>query len=338
MIRARRARCALAVVGVACLVGSFLPSAASAATTGADVKKLEQQVADARSRANAVAAKLSAAYAELSDAEDAVAASQAALDQTSAALDAERSAVRDLAVAQYVEGLQSPAVDVESAVAAGRAQVMLDVASGSNANSVDAYRAVRIDLEARTATLEQALAAQAAKTADLKAQQDAAVKETERLAAAERELEAKLKVSKAAEAKKLGGSITTNGSWACPVAGTRAFTNDWGMPRSGGRRHQGTDILAPRGTPVVAPVDGTVTQRSVSLGGRSFYLQGVDGNKYFGTHLNAYGTSGSVKKGTVIGYVGDDGNARGGPTHLHFEIHPGGGRAVNPFPTLRQFC
>jgi murein DD-endopeptidase MepM/ murein hydrolase activator NlpD len=123
------------------------------------------------------------------------------------------------------------------------------------------------------------------------------------------------------------------------VAGSNAFSNDWGQPRSGGRRHQGTDILSPRGTPVVANVSGTARGHQSSAGGVSYYLEGDDGNTYFGTHLDSLsGASGRVAAGTVLGYVGNSGNARGGPTHLHFEIHPGGGSPVNPFPTLTRSC
>ena len=93
-----------------------------------------------------------------------------------------------------------------------------------------------------------------------------------------------------------------------------------------------------RGAPIVAPVAGTVSFRSVSLGGRSFFLEGVDGNEYFGTHLSGYaGGARSVSAGEVIGDVGDDGNARGTP-HLHFEIHPGHHGTINPYPTLSAHC
>jgi len=123
----------------------------------------------------------------------------------------------------------------------------------------------------------------------------------------------------------------------CPVPGAR-FVNDWGFPRSGGRAHQGNDLFAPRGTAIAAPVAGTVSYATGSIGGNQFRLTGDDGTTYSGSHLDAFGTQGRVSAGTTVGYVGNTGNARGGPTHLHFEIHPGGGRAVNPFQVLRAAC
>ena len=112
------------------------------------------------------------------------------------------------------------------------------------------------------------------------------------------------------------------------------FGNDYGDSRSGGRHHAGNDILATRGTPIVAPVAGTVSFRNVSLGGRSFFLEGVDGNETSARISRIRRGARSVSAGEVIGYVGDDGNARGTP-HLHFEIHPGHHGTINPYPTLR---
>ncbi len=128
-----------------------------------------------------------------------------------------------------------------------------------------------------------------------------------------------------------------SGSWICPVQGPVSFSDTWGAPRSGGRTHKGVDMMSPEGTPVVAPVSGFVEHRGNSIGGESFHLNGDDGNYYYGTHLSAYGASGQVEAGVVIGYVGETGNAT--TPHLHFEIHPGGyGGAVNPYPTVAAAC
>jgi LysM repeat protein len=128
-----------------------------------------------------------------------------------------------------------------------------------------------------------------------------------------------------------------NGSLVCPVPGAR-FVNDWGFPRSGGRFHMGNDMFAPRGTPVRAPVDGTVTQVTGTMAGLQVNLVTADGTRWAGTHLDRFGASGRVRAGDVIGYVGDTGNARGGPPHLHIEVHPTGSGAVNPFPLLVAAC
>jgi murein DD-endopeptidase MepM/ murein hydrolase activator NlpD len=128
------------------------------------------------------------------------------------------------------------------------------------------------------------------------------------------------------------------GGWVCPVQGPRAFSNDYGAPRGGGSSHMGNDILAPKGTPVVANVSGVVTQRNGAISGLAYFLAGDDGNRYFGAHLDSFGASGRVSAGTQIGTVGTTGDAAGGPPHLHFEMHPGGSGYTNPYSTLTKYC
>jgi murein DD-endopeptidase MepM/ murein hydrolase activator NlpD len=123
----------------------------------------------------------------------------------------------------------------------------------------------------------------------------------------------------------------------CPVAGPNSFVDSFGWPRSGGRSHEGIDLIAATGTPIVAAHSGTVSHSSSSLGGIQAYVRAPGGSYTFYAHLSSYSSaSGSVSPGTVIGYVGSTGNA--GVPHLHFEYHPGGGAAVNPYPYLVQVC
>ena len=117
-----------------------------------------------------------------------------------------------------------------------------------------------------------------------------------------------------------------------------SFVNDWRLPRSGGRAHAGNDLLAAPGTPVRAPVSGTVSFFTGPIGGLQFVLKGDDGTVYRGSHLDSTGRSGRVGAGDVIGTVGNTGNAADGPAHLHFEVHPDNGPAVNPYPLLRAAC
>lgn len=138
-----------------------------------------------------------------------------------------------------------------------------------------------------------------------------------------------------------GGSTNVSGGGkACPVGQPHSFTDTWGAPRSGGRSHRGTDILAPYGTPVYAMVDGTWSIQSPGpSAGLWAILRGDDGNHYWYLHLQSHTVSNGarVSAGQQTGTNGDTGNARGTP-HVHFELHPGGGGAVNPYPMLRAAC
>ncbi len=151
---------------------------------------------------------------------------------------------------------------------------------------------------------------------------------------------ARIRASENASVRGLPPSSTEG--FVCPVQGGAAFINSWGFPRSGGRTHKGVDMFAKRGTPTPAVTSGTVKMRTVNLGGIVTYLYGDDGNKYYYAHLNGYPAGlrngQRVERGQTIGFVGNSGNAEGTSPHLHFEIRPGGGSAVNPYPTVRPAC
>jgi len=143
-----------------------------------------------------------------------------------------------------------------------------------------------------------------------------------------------------AAANKKGG-VVQPGKFVFPVDGPHSYTDTWGAPRSGGRTHKGTDILAPRGTPVVACVSGVIARTNpwdTGLGGITIWLRGDNGYSYYYAHLDGIASGIKpgvrVKAGQLLGWVGDTGNADG-CYHLHFEMHPGGGAAVNPYATLR---
>lgn len=128
-------------------------------------------------------------------------------------------------------------------------------------------------------------------------------------------------------------------SWLCPVQGSRQFSDSWGAPRPGGRRHLGIDVFAARGTPVVASVGGMLAHANGATAGLAYYLKGDDANTYYGAHLDVLeARPGRVEQGARIGTVGSSGNARGTTPHLHFEIKPAGGAPVNPMPSFEKWC
>jgi len=140
-----------------------------------------------------------------------------------------------------------------------------------------------------------------------------------------------------------------------PVVGKVAYVDDFGTPRPGGP-HQGNDILAEKKSPAVAAEPGKVKYWTTSrAAGCMLYLYGESGTTYLYIHLNndltmrndnrgkcIRGTAYAVKNGAKvaagqqIAYVGDSGDADGGNSHLHFEVHPGGGKAVSPYPSLQK--
>jgi peptidoglycan LD-endopeptidase LytH len=127
-----------------------------------------------------------------------------------------------------------------------------------------------------------------------------------------------------------------------PVQGVsaRGLADAWDAPRGGGRQHQGIDIFAPRGTPVVSPVDGLVFSVGTnSLGGNTVKVLGPGSQVHYFAHLDRYAdvqAGKRIARGTVLGYVGTTGNARGTPPHLHYGLYDVPGGARDPFPLLKR--
>lgn len=136
-----------------------------------------------------------------------------------------------------------------------------------------------------------------------------------------------------------------------PVQGIRPeeLRDTYDQSRSGGRTHHALDILAPRGTPVIAAVDGTIRKLFTSnAGGLTIYqFDREEARVYYYAHLESYASGlhegQFVPQGTVIGYVGTSGNAPANTPHLHFavELLPPTkewwkGEPVNPYPLLTQ--
>jgi len=139
----------------------------------------------------------------------------------------------------------------------------------------------------------------------------------------------------------------TAGGYVFPVYGPSSFGDTFGAPRGdvASGWHHGEDIFAPLGAPLLAVADGTIFSVGWNnLGGYRLWLRDQEGNEFYYAHLSAYSpfavNGRHVKAGTVIGFVGNTGDAQSTPYHLHFEIHPVGmlymgyDGAVRPYPYL----
>ncbi|MFL5767399.1 MAG: murein hydrolase activator EnvC family protein [Actinomycetota bacterium] len=153
-----------------------------------------------------------------------------------------------------------------------------------------------------------------------------------------------------------GGGTVVGGPgpfFSCPVPAA-SYSDSFGAARTAGgyHPHAGNDLLAPLGSPIHAPFDGVATEDNNTLGGLSVIVRGSAGYVY-NAHMSRIGQLGSVRAGDVIGYVGNTGDAAGGPTHDHFEWHPNSippnpytspygysviGDAIDPFPYLNEVC
>jgi murein DD-endopeptidase MepM/ murein hydrolase activator NlpD len=209
------------------------------------------------------------------------------------------------------------------------------IIAANDASLVSDVKATRAGLQADRVSLLNDAKVQAKQVAVLKVRRDAL---ENKLAAKRAEYDRVLALiaGQMAHDHPGGGSYPAGpNGMVFPVRGVHFYSNTWGAPRSGGRHHMGTDIMSPRGTPVVATASGTANVHFNGLGGNSITLAGSNGWSYYYAHLDRYAISGGhVSAGQVIGYVGNSGNASGGACHLHFQMGPAG-NWVNPYSYLR---
>lgn len=271
-----------------------------------------------------------------------------------------RTAAQTLVVDAYINSGSSSletALDATNIQDILTAQHIITRAQDKGVATLDRLDAITRDLVRQASLLDdnrQEVAALEQQQAEVVARLDELATEAEALyIEAKKDYEAEVRAWEAAErARKIAEAARQSGAAAglppgtipdfiCPVAGHVSFTNDWGNPRSGGRTHKGTDMFAARGTPVVAVVDGTLRFSDGGLGGIAVWVRGSGASFYY-AHLDSRAAGLSpgayVTRGTVVGYVGSTGNAQGGATHLHFQLHPGHGSPVNPYPTLAAAC
>jgi murein DD-endopeptidase MepM/ murein hydrolase activator NlpD len=318
---------------------------------------------DARRRQRALEAELQAATAELQAAEAALARAtdQLAYDKGQlAAADRQaigaKAALAGQAAAMYRSGglaIADALLDRDPALVPGRVE-MATVLVTRHAQLIedaqvagDAYRSV-LDRVTKGYERAKALRDQARSAVG---RLEAGLEEAQALEARLVRLEQRRQAQAAAKVTATpapppppsgGGAGAGGGSGkACILERPYSYVDSWGAARSGGRSHQGTDVMAPHGARVFAFVSGVVSRESTSTnGGIQLYLQGDNGVEYFYAHLSGYAVSTGtrVRAGQLIAYNGQTGNARYTAPHVHFEVHPGGGAPVNPYPHLKPVC
>ena len=331
------------VFGLALLV---LPLAGVPAAQAAPLDDARRGERALEAELRAATTELQAAEAALARAEDQLAYDQGQLEAADRQQQGARAALAGQAAAMYRSGglaIADALLDRDPALVPGRVE-MATVLVSRHAQLIedaqvagDAYRSVlgRVTRghERARALRDQARAAVGRLESGL---EEARALEA-RLARLEQRRRAAARVTPAPAPG--GGSVGASGA-ACILERPYSFVDSWGAARSGGRRHEGTDVMAPHGARVFAFVDGVVSRESSSTnGGIQLYLQGDNGVEYFYAHLSGYAVSTGtrVRAGQLVAYNGQTGNARYTAPHTHFEVHLAGS-PVNPYPYLKRAC
>ena len=333
ILTALRRRTAAAVLVLATLGVPAPATGQSLDAVNDQVDELESEVADAVGAYEDTAARIAAAREEL-----------VRLQRQNAELESEAEEVTELlerrARAVFKQGGNAVLESFMSADGPSKAverASLMNAVTGRDQGRLEAATNLRVQLEQSRALL-------AAKADELEALEEAQAELLDNMVA---QLESAKVVQadlqrREARRKHIQRGIQ-DGTYACIFERPFHFRDTWGHPRSGGRRHKGTDVFSYYGAPVYAFNGGRVQRLSNSgLGGISVYIWGDDGNQYYYTHLSGYAETLRVGKyveaGELIAYNGSSGNADRSSPHVHFQLHPGGGAPVNPYPWLAPAC
>ena len=361
----------IAALAVAAAVGVAMPGGAAPQAIGdkrREVAELQGTLADYDARAGAAAAEHNRALDRLDTVRSRQRETRTAARLARARLAASQERLADRLVGLYVQG-EPDLIEVllrsGSVTDAANVGSLLQATAREDAATVAVVRQRRERLEALARALVEDAKRAAAEEAVVREREGALRREVEgrrralagaradlralireeqrrlaRLAAQKRAAEAAARAqAKATEAVQGTPTRLPGGSHVFPIAGPSTFSDDWLAPRAGGRYHEGIDLFAARGTPVVAVADGTLFRVGYSgISGNRLWLRDSAGTDFFYAHLDSYASAARegalVSKGTVIGYNGDTGDAKGTPPHVHFQIHPGGGGPVRPYPIV----
>lgn len=339
VFRGRRIRAVRVSAAAFLLAASVVPAFAGRAAG-------EESLSDLKAKMSGIQAELDAATARVENLRDRAGHLTERIEEAEARIAAiekrnrklQRKAV-DRAQELYMSGTSGMAEALfgsdDFSELADRAEMLSQISLGDSSAFVRLARS-RAETERLTEQLAEDRAEARANAAKLSEESDAL---QEKLKAAQAQYELlRDRLAGPAPAVASAPMPSFRGGLACPVAGPHSFSDTWGAPRSG-HTHQGVDIMAAYGTPVVAITSGTITLSSYgSSAGYWQILSGDDGNQYWYMHNQRNIVNGGhVATGQQIATVGDTGNAAGTP-HLHFEFHPGGGSAVNPYPLVASVC
>ncbi len=283
-------------------------------------------LADAKTRTESLKADIGKLQSKVSE----LSSSRSAAVEKAASV---RRRLRDRAVDAYVRGRSDPKlslIDLRDATDIGVAREYMGVVLDSHYELAREYDKLRKSLSASESRLAEELGVRRSE-------------HTESQREVERATKAFVDAVQQLAAYEAGAHAYISG-FVFPVAAQVEFIDSWGYPRMTGTSyqhwHQGTDIFAPYGAPVISSENGVIDRLGTAvLGGNKLWVKGNSGTAYYYAHLSAFAPGlaegDRVSAGQIVGYVGDTGNARGTSPHLHFEVHPAGGDAVNAYPLLK---